>query len=279
MKKRIVFGAVMIVFVAVLFALDGYLFSSIGPRRGLPVTVLIAALAGLALVEVAYLVKAAGGKVLLVSGLAGTLAVCTQPYWWPLTGGGPTSAMPLMGLVIMAVFAEQIVRFQLEQALWRIAATLLAVAYLGICGSVVLAIRTDIGLAQLLMFLAVVKLTDIGAYFTGSAIGRHKMIPWLSPGKSWEGLVGGVAVAAAVGAILAAVVGSLGMTARQGASFGVVIGLAGQFADLCESLLKRSAGLKDSGAAVPEFGGVLDILDSPLLASPLAYFILRHFAA
>ncbi|MCP4379805.1 MAG: phosphatidate cytidylyltransferase, partial [bacterium] len=111
---------------------------------------------------------------------------------------------------------------------------------------------------------------DIGAYFTGSAIGKHKLIPWLSPGKSWEGLIGGLVTAAGVSILITHLAG-LEIAIWQSAIFGVVIGLAGQFGDLCESLLKRSAKLKDSSKMVPEFGGILDIIDSPLLAAPVAY--------
>ena len=124
------------------------------------------------------------------------------------------------------------------------------------------------------MFLAAVKFADVGAYFTGSAIGRHKLIRWLSPHKSWQGLIGGLAAAAGVSLLIVAALKIDGIHLWQAAVFGVVVGLAGLFGDLCESLLKRSANMKDSGSAVPGFGGVLDILDSPLLAAPIAYLLL-----
>jgi phosphatidate cytidylyltransferase len=127
----------------------------------------------------------------------------------------------------------------------------------------------------LVIFLAAAKFTDIGAYFTGSFIGKHKMIPWLSPGKSWEGLVGGLATAAGISVLLAwLLLEGDQPPLRMWAIFGPVVGLAGQFGDLCESLLKRAAGAKDSGALVPEFGGVLDMLDSVLLSAPVATVVL-----
>ena len=100
----------------------------------------------------------------------------------------------------------------------------------------------------LVMILLVVKATDIGGFFGGRALGKHKLIFWLSPGKTWEGLI-----------------------------FGGVLGGIGQAGDLLESLMKRDAEVKDSGALVPGFGGILDIIDSPLLAAPFAYLMFSLF--
>jgi phosphatidate cytidylyltransferase len=163
----------------------------------------------------------------------------------------------------------------------RVSATLLAVVYLGAGAALMLAIRMDerLGVPALVLFLAAVKFTDIGAYFTGTAIGRHKLIPWLSPGKTWEGLAGGLAAAAGISMLVVWAFrhvqsAHLSLSYAQAAIFGVVVGGIGQFGDLSESLLKRSAQVKDSGSLVPEFGGILDILDSPLLAAPPAYVLL-----
>src|SRR5262249_23507982 len=122
---------------------------------------------------------------------------------------------------------------------------------------------------------------DIGAYFTGKAIGRHKLIPWLSPGKTWEGLFGGIAAAALVAAGAAALyrhcLGTNGiglMPCGYAAFVGALFAIAGQAGDLLESVLKRDAGVKDSGQALPGMGGVLDVLDSILLTAPLAFWML-----
>ena len=121
------------------------------------------------------------------------------------------------------------------------------------------------------MVLLCVKFTDIGAFFTGKSIGRHKLIGWLSPGKTWEGLAGGLVVAAAVGAICAPWLPELDWI--KGALFGAILGLVGQGGDLLESLMKRDADVKDSGGSIPGFGGVLDVIDSPLMAAPVAYLL------
>jgi len=125
-----------------------------------------------------------------------------------------------------------------------------------------------------------VKFTDIGAFFGGKALGRRKLIPWLSPGKTWEGLFFGLLTAAAVGAAMSPAIGPRTgyiLPWWKGAIFGAILGGIGQLGDLLESLMKRDAEVKDSGSLVPGFGGVLDIIDSPLLAAPFAYLLFSLF--
>ncbi len=168
--------------------------------------------------------------------------------------------------------------------------TLLAIVYLGVLTGFYLPICMTHSAWMVLATVAVVKCADIGAYTTGRLIGRHKLIPWLSPGKTVEGFFGGLLFAGIVGAgiamFLQATRAGVGGDPERwagvsqlaailvGAASGVLLGATGQLGDLLESLLKRDAGVKDSGA-VPGFGGVLDILDSPLLAAPVAYWLLK----
>ena len=294
MTKRILLGLLMIVFLAGLLYLDWRLDQAYGqgrnvgvhqgaafgdvPVSGLPVAVLFLALTAMAFLEVARLAARSGVLILTASGMIGAVMLATFPAWWRLiesTRGPQGSDLLLtLALIVILTFAEQMIRHRTADALRRIACTFLAVIYLGVGGAMILAIRLDYGVPVLLLFLAAVKFADIGAYFVGSAIGRHKLIRWLSPNKSWEGLVGGLAAAAGVSMLLTAVLRIDGIHLWQAAAFGVVVGLAGLFADLCESLLKRSADMKDSGSSIPGFGGVLDVLDSPLLAAPIAYLLL-----
>lgn len=166
-----------------------------------------------------------------------------------------------------------------EDAILKMAGTLLATMYLGGLAWFLMALRVKEGeqsgfngtTMHVVMILLSVKFTDIGAYFTGKAIGRRKLIFWLSPGKTWEGLMGGVITAAIVGAACAPFLTDLDWW--KGAIFGAVIGAVGQAGDLLESLMKRDAQVKDSGSLVPGFGGVLDVIDSPLVAAPVAYLL------
>jgi phosphatidate cytidylyltransferase len=119
------------------------------------------------------------------------------------------------------------------------------------------------------MFVVVVKSADIGAYAIGSLFGKHKFSPNISPAKSWEGMAGAVAVAmiVAIGFALNCDI----MPWWAAVIFGVCFAFIGQMGDLVESMIKRDAEQKDSANKVPGFGGVLDIIDSPLVVAPFAY--------
>lgn len=124
------------------------------------------------------------------------------------------------------------------------------------------------GTTWLLLVLLGTAACDSGAYFAGSLLGRHKLIPHISPSKTWEGLVGGV-----LGAVVAALILSapLGLGVIAALALGLVICLAAVAGDLCESLLKRAAGVKDSGTLIPGHGGVLDRIDSILFVLLAVY--------
>jgi phosphatidate cytidylyltransferase len=239
-----------------------------------------------ALRELGRMLAAKDIRILWLSGAIGTVVVATLPVWWkllrpdtPLMGH---HALLLLSVLLTLIFLDQISKRSTESALPRIASTALSMLYLGVGFALILTIRVLHGTPALILFLAAVKATDIGAYFVGTAIGKHRLVPSLSPGKSWEGLIGGLIVgtAAAVGVDAAASAAwpawatCFHWPLWQTAILGAVLGLAGQIGDLCESLLKRSAAIKDSGSMLPEFGGVLDIVDSPLVAAPVAMVLL-----
>jgi phosphatidate cytidylyltransferase len=129
-----------------------------------------------------------------------------------------------------------------------------------------------------LYFVLVTKFSDCGAYAVGSLIGRHKMIPRISPGKTWEGFGGAVVVSTAASMIFARLACShlAGMTLTHSIILGIILSIAAVVGDLIESLFKREAGLKDSGHLFPGIGGILDLLDSLLFNAPIMYLYLRH---
>jgi phosphatidate cytidylyltransferase len=175
-----------------------------------------------------------------------------------------------------------------QEAITHMAGTVLSTLYLGGLGWFFMALRVKHSrnpdgyqgsTMVLLMILLTVKSTDIGAYFGGRAMGKHKLIPWLSPGKTREGLMWGIITAGVVGAVCARWINPpyYHLQWWKGFIFGAVIGGVGQVGDLLESLMKRDAEVKDSGHLIPGYGGVLDVVDSPLLAAPFAYLLFSLF--
>lgn len=122
--------------------------------------------------------------------------------------------------------------------------------------------------------LVLVWLSDSAAYFIGIQWGRHKMSPYLSPKKSWEGAGAGFLTAVGVAVGLVPLLG-LPLSYGWAAVLGALVGLVGPVGDLAESLLKRQAGVKDSGRLIPGHGGVLDRVDSLLFVVPVVYYFLQ----
>lgn len=133
------------------------------------------------------------------------------------------------------------------------------------------------GLFLMLYLIMVTKFTDMGAYAIGSLIGKHKMIPHISPAKSWEGFGGAFLGALVATAIMLTFFPSElePLNWMHGLILVPIIGLAAITGDLAESVLKRCVSIKDSGHTLPGIGGVLDLTDSLLFTAPLFYFYLR----
>ncbi|MBA4064330.1 MAG: phosphatidate cytidylyltransferase [Isosphaera sp.] len=205
---------------------------------------------------------------------AGVL-LCLAANWYP-----PGSVWGMLVAVscgvLVAAFVVEIARYDGEpgRAVPRVAATVLAVGYLGVLPVFFAQTRflsASHGALLLALTIAVPKGNDVFAFFTGRFLGRHPMAPRLSPKKTWEGFAGGMAggAAVAVGIDLAAGVFPGGMI--EAAGFGLAVGLAGVFGDLAESVVKRDGLAKDASKAIPGFGGLLDVVDSVLFAAPVAY--------
>ena len=134
------------------------------------------------------------------------------------------------------------------------------------------------GAYYVVYFIVVTKFSDMGAYLVGSMIGKHKMIPRVSPGKTWEGFGGAILISTGGSLLFAHLFRDhmVGMTPLHAVIIGVMLSVAAVIGDLIESLMKREAGIKDSGNYFPGIGGILDLLDSLLFNAPLMYLYLRH---
>jgi phosphatidate cytidylyltransferase len=124
-------------------------------------------------------------------------------------------------------------------------------------------------------FFLLIWANDTGAYLAGVSFGKHRLMQSISPKKTWEGFFGGLTIAAIVSWLLS---GWLGVVDTAGwISISVIISVAGTYGDLIESMLKRSAGVKDSGSILPGHGGFLDRFDSTIIAFPLVYLFISLF--
>lgn len=291
MRNRLLFGPVLIAFLLLGFWLDEFVdrqpvaesLRSYFPKStyppGLIAFLVCLVLSIIASRELAVIFKSKGigasRRVMTTCSILGLLVSCLVPLATP----GPAAVAVVSTacvLVLVGSLAFYARRKTVEGVVAAAGGALLSFVYLGLMFGFVLAIRREHSAWVLAWVLLTTKMSDIGAYFTGTAIGRHKLIPWLSPGKTWEGLVGGVIWAGLAGA------GGSWVLRRYGvdmpiapASAGVaggVFALVGQTGDLMASLFKRDAGQKDSGKILPGFGGLIDVLDSPLLVLPVAFW-------
>lgn len=174
-------------------------------------------------------------------------------------------ALGLLPLVRTGVSPSPVVPSQVSSGV-------LGIAYLTTPFAVLVRWRLQFTPQSVLAFLIVIWANDIAAYFVGLAIGRHKLAPRVSPGKSWEGAFGGLAGGVGAGLLVAS---WLGVGTGAAAAWAAAVTIVSQAGDLFESALKRRAGVKDSGRLLPGHGGVLDRFDGILIAGPAAYVLLR----
>lgn len=246
---------------------------------------------GVFLIPLAALVALIATQEMLALAAAGSY----RPVRWPVYVGnlalvlvnflhaGQEFLLPILGGFLFVAFVCEIFRYRGRESspqpgtiLGNLAIATFALCYVGLMLALVVRLRLEHGIGALASLLVVVKFGDIGAYTVGRLIGRHKLAPYLSPGKTIEG---------GVGAILFSLLGAwltLQFLCAPHAEpaqpflwipYGILVGVAGMLGDLAESLLKRDAGVKDSSTWLPGFGGVLDMADSVLLAAPVALIL------
>jgi phosphatidate cytidylyltransferase len=267
---RVLSGAVLVaVAVAVVWFAHPLIFLAVAE-----------ALLVLAFVEYAKLAAAVGTPIPFAAACAATMATSVSvgaTHWIDdrLVGTGVgLDAILISGFVALA--ASTLVAWKGERdALGRASAAVFPMLYLGLPIGSMVAIRADPGREALFLLMLTVMASDTAQYYTGRALGRRLLAPAISPKKTVEGAIGGFVF----GALLLAVAGArwlpgfpIGFRALLGVAI-VALGIAG---DLFESMLKRSAGVKDSSALIPGHGGVLDRIDALLFAAPVYYIVLKY---
>lgn len=274
-----------------LWALVAGVFVS---RGSVAYLALIGALTLIATVEYFRLLRSAGVTcfprlgILLAAGYTGALSVSF------LLGSPPTPDLDFVALFIAvaASFALQL-RFPIRgpESLLAVASHVLGFLYIAFLFNfttrlLFLVPGPDLkpglvgehGAFLLLWLLAVTKFTDIGAYLIGSLLGRHKMIPHVSPGKTWEGFGGALIFAQLAGCGLFAAFPNKFAILHSWPhviSLGFLLALLAVIGDLAESILKRALNAKDSGRMLPGIGGALDLIDSICFTAPALYFYLK----
>lgn len=190
----------------------------------------------------------------------------------------------LFGLVGVAVVVSVLLAvllvwyvFWMPASVSDVAVSLFGACYTGLTMSFAMFISLSLpdrwgGVLILGIFLSV-WINDIAAYLVGSAIGKHKLAPSISPKKSWEGFIAGLIASMATWCALTTIP-HLSMSIEQALAFGLIVGLAGVLGDLVESRIKRNSGFKDSGTIMPGHGGLLDRCDSQFLVTLVAAILL-----
>jgi phosphatidate cytidylyltransferase len=299
LKYRLIFGPLLILLLLALVLVDDWLDSvrlsgfwqdAFGGRTELPRGLALFAFSVLVAVPLAarelsaifaYQGIATRKTITTVAAMLGvTLSYCI-PNDTPAV-----DAIALLSTGMVLVFVAAILTFcqnrNVQGVVAAAGAVMFAMVYLGLMMGFFLAIRRYHSAWWIVGVILATKACDSGAYFTGRAIGRHKLIPWLSPGKTWEGLLGGLTASALAGLLLAWLSQRFLSDPQDhvplvtGLWWGAIFGLVGALGDLLKSVLKRGAGIKDSSSLLPGLGGVLDVMDSPLMVAPVAFWLITY---
>jgi phosphatidate cytidylyltransferase len=246
---------------------------------------LITILSALTLHEFYGMTAKIGGRPFRWMGLLFSVLITAAPYYLSYYLDEPDFINDLpTGLLILALLISCVRVLGERDATNRvetIASTMLGVLYVPFMLHYLTAILMIDGtdgdnLALCLWTVTVSKFCDVGALLSGLAFGKHRMSPNISPKKTWEGAVGGVLVSAGVGASIAYFASehfSVSLTPLVAALIAVPLAIVTIVSDLIESVIKRRADTKDTGALIPGIGGAFDLTDSLILTAPVAYFL------
>ena len=186
--------------------------------------------------------------------------------------------LPCIGVLFVSFSLLFLFRIRtIDIAAGEVALSLLAFIYIPFLLMHLVQLRqTTFGIQWILVIMLIVMTNDSAAYYSGSAFGKHRLYPLVSPKKSIEGAIGGL-IGSFGGTMLAKFTFFPELTFIDAVLTAIVIGVVGQAGDLFESLLKRSFGVKDSGTIIPGHGGVLDRMDSIIFAAPITYYYVLFF--
>ncbi|MCU7494632.1 MAG: phosphatidate cytidylyltransferase [Ignavibacteria bacterium] len=210
-----------------------------------------------------------------VIGLIAVLLIITNAYFHFMDFKSVVYLMVVL-LLIYELFRNK------SSAIFNLGTTLIGIFYIGLFSSSMVEIREYFpvnyqeGGFLMISILVSIWVCDSAAFFAGSALGKHKLFPRVSPKKSWEGAIAGFA-AAVIAMVVMKILLLQFISIPDAAVIGLIVGTVGQTGDLTESLLKRDAGVKDSSNIIPGHGGIFDRFDSLLLTSPVVYLYLVYF--
>lgn len=208
--------------------------------------------------------------------LVGTVAIVVGVYLAARLGGRESAVVVLLATLGATVLAALVARVAggPEGYVRDSAASLFVIGYVGLLGAFVpLTLAAPHGPARIVSFILCVVANDVGGYAIGAWLGRHKMVPVISPKKTWEGMAGSAAFCLVVGVVAA--VWILRVPWWVGLVLGACMTVTATIGDLVESLVKRDVGVKDMSSFLPGHGGVMDRLDSMLVSAPVAWFVLH----
>ncbi|MEK7821961.1 MAG: phosphatidate cytidylyltransferase [Planctomycetota bacterium] len=270
-QTRIAWGAAMLAAFFGIISLDVVLDSDLGLGF---LGILVGAMA---LLEFYNMAGKKGLTPFRLSGLAAGL-ILFLCIWWEVRSHGEFSINPVVPLLILLwFFLLQGFTIGIDGAINNVAVTLFGVIYVFFLLSFAMALRHlpgKKGLAALIGVLLMAKITDIGGYFFGRSFGRRKLCPAISPNKTVEGALFGLFLCVLIGVGQCLLPQWSFLPMQWAIPFALLIGVGSISGDLFESMMKRDAGVKDSGDLVPTFGGVLDIIDCILVCLPLGYYFL-----
>jgi phosphatidate cytidylyltransferase len=223
-----------------------------------------------ALWEITRALRTAGISVPAIPVAAAGLGMWLSEYWWT-----SRAVLAFAAGGVVAILAARLIRGP-GGYLRDVSAAVFVLGYLPFPALFVVAmLAAPDGARRVLIFVALTVCVDIGGYFAGSTLGRHPMAQLISPSKTWEGLAGSVVACLVAGAIMVPLL--LHGHVWQGLLTGAATGVAAVLGDLAESAIKRDLKIKDMGSILPGHGGIMDRLDSLLIAAPVAWLLLTVF--